>query len=239
MDEGGTEMEREYRKQRKLPGRYVLLVVIIMGNGLLQTVRTEDDMPPWWPAVCAALILWACAWVALSQLRARTRVTADGITRQGPVRARTWAWRDVYDIRVQPVEGGRTALHPQWPAYLYDSDGRRFMLPQLNEWQLDDPFAEVADLRTAAARHRGLTWEQRPEVEERIRRRTVQRKAWRWASIAAALTLGAMVVVLAGEVAVGSPKSPFLLLVCVPLAAFAVLGALLNWFWAVRPPRTP
>ncbi|MEU6199440.1 hypothetical protein [Streptomyces sp. NPDC047061] len=92
--------------------------------------------------------------------------------------ARTWTWQEVYDIRVERVRSEKAgSMYPTWMTYLYDFEGRRYPLPQLTDWQLDDVTTEVAVLRLDAAQYRGPRWEQRHDVEERIVRRTARRKA--------------------------------------------------------------
>lgn len=168
MDKSGVE--REYRKRRKLPQAYLLLVGVVMLNGLIQTGRVQlghdNGLRIWTSAALALLMVATLVRIVLEQYRAHTRVTAAGITVRGAVRSRTWAWQEVYDIRVQPSPRGSGRMAPQWLAYLYDMEGRRVRLPHLDDWQLDDPYAEVSALRLAAAPHRGLTWERRPQVEE-------------------------------------------------------------------------
>ncbi|WP_405871474.1 PH domain-containing protein [Streptomyces sp. NBC_00005] len=240
MDESGVE--REYRKRRKLPQAYLLLVGVVMLNGLIQTGRLQlghdSSLRIWTSGAVALLMVAALVRIVLEQYRAYTRVTAAGITVQGPVRSRTWAWHEVYDIRVQPSPRGSGRMAPQWLAYLYDMEGRRFRLPHLDDWQLDDPYAEVSALCLAAAPHRSLTWERRPHVEEGILRRAVGRKAWTWAAYGTLVVLFAMFLVDLWQIAFGRPEHPFLLFLWVPLASFGVLGAVLQRYWTARPPRS-
>ncbi|MEU9452292.1 PH domain-containing protein [Streptomyces sp. NPDC048277] len=240
MDEGG--IEREYRKRRKEPLGRLLLLGVLLVNGVVQTGRFtaggREGVDRWGPPVFTLLLVVTMARIALEYFRAHTRVTAAGITAQGAVRARTWTWSEVYDIRVEPVPRGSGRMAPQWLTYLYDFEGRRFLLPHLNDWQLADPYTEVADLCLAAAPHRSLTWERRPDVEERIRQGAVRRKAWQWGSYGAVAMMVLMMVVGFGLIVTERYDHPFLLIVCVPLASGAVLGAVLQWYWSIRPPRS-
>jgi hypothetical protein len=177
--------------------------------------------------------------VGLEQFRAHTRVTEAGITAQGPLRSRTWAWHEVYDIRVEHHPRGKGRSAPQWVTRLYDVEGRRFLLPHLDDRQLDDPYAEVSELCLAAAPHRSLSWERQPRVEDLIRRRAARRKGWTWGFNGALLVLLVMFVVGVWQAGTGRPEHDFLELVCVPLAAFAALGAVFSWYWTQRvPPAT-
>ncbi|MGW5655936.1 PH domain-containing protein [Streptomyces humi] len=241
---GDDGVERVYRKRRRVPRAYLGLLGLVLGNAFVQIVRFSGERPgdgagPRWGApVFAVLILVTLVRVALEQYRAYTRVTSAGITARGPLRTRTWAWSDVYDIRVEQAPRGSGRAAPQWLTYLYDHRGRRFLLPHLNDWQLDDPYAEVAELCLAAAPQRSLTWERRPDVEERIRRGAVRRKAWLWGVHGAVATLVMMIVVAVALVIAERADHPFLLIVCVPPAAGVVLAAALQWYWGVRPPRS-
>ncbi|MGW3446242.1 PH domain-containing protein [Streptomyces sp. NPDC001076] len=239
MDEGGVE--REYRRRRKPPLAYLLLPGLLMMNAFIQTSRVSRDGGGvrWGPPVFALLMGLTIARIALDHFRARTRVTAAGITAQGPVRARSWAWSEVYDIRVEQAPRGSGRAAPQWLTYLYDFRGRRFLLPHLNDWQLDDPYAEVAELCLAAAPLRSLTWERRPDVEERILRGALRRRAWAWGSYAAVAVFCLMFVVDIWRVAVGRPDHPFLLMVCVPVASGIAFAVVLDRYWSIRPPRSP
>jgi hypothetical protein len=236
MHDGGVE--REYRKRRKVPRTYLLLLSVVMLNALIQSGRVSDGTQRWIPAVIVLLMVTTVVRIVLEQYRAYTHVTAAGITAQGPVRSRTWAWQEVYDIRVQPAPRGSGRMAPQWITYLYDLEGRRFQLPHLNDWQLDDPYAEVSELCLAAAPYRSLTWERRSEIEERILRRAARRKAWTWAAYGTLIVFFAMLAVDLYRVAVGLPEHMLLLLTCVPLTSLVALGAVLQWYWTTRLPPT-
>ncbi|GAA2480928.1 PH domain-containing protein [Streptomyces longisporus] len=236
-DTGG--IERVYRRRRWPAGPYFILVGVLCLNALIQVGHTVDRPygAGWSAWVFLALVASTVLRVALEQFRAHTRVTAAGITAQGPLRSRTWAWHEVYDIRVEHAPRGSGRTPPQWLTYLYDLEGRRFLLRHLDDWQLADPYAEVSDLCLAAAPYRSLTWERQPHVEERILRRAARRKAWTWAVYGALITFFVMLVLDIGLIATGHPENEFLLFVCVPLACFGILGAVLDRYWTSRPPR--
>ncbi|MER5529666.1 PH domain-containing protein [Streptomyces sp. NPDC002677] len=239
MDEGG--FEREYRKRRRPPGSYFFLLGAVLLNALLQTGRFfgDDGDRHWWgPPFIMLLIAVTLARVLLEQYRAYTRVTSAGITARGPLRTRTWAWSEVYDIRVEPVPPGSGRDGPQWLTYLYDFDGRRFLLRYLDDWQLADPYAEVSELCLAADPQRSLGWQRRPDVEERILRGAVRRKARLWGTYGAVAMMVVMFVVSLALVLTDWADHPFLLIVCVPLASGVALSLVLQWYWSTRPPRS-
>ncbi|MBK6015315.1 hypothetical protein [Streptomyces sp. MBT53] len=164
----------------------------------------------------------AVAWMAITPRWWRTLAGPGGISVHRVVRSRGWAWHDVYDLRVEPHPAQRSA-DAQSLTYLYDTDGRRFLLPHVDDWQLPDLRAEIDELRAVAAVHRGMAWEPRPGVEARIRRRAGHRKAHERAFIGVVLAFFAGLTYLLWEVAVGDGPHPFLLLLCAPLAAYALL----------------
>ncbi|MGW1623390.1 PH domain-containing protein [Streptomyces sp. NPDC002172] len=242
MDKGGVE--REYRRRRKPPLAYLLLPGLLMMNAFIQTSRVSRDGDGggsgfWWgPPALALLMALTVARIALEYFRAHTRVTAAGITAQGPIRARSWTWSEVYDIRVEQAPRGSGRAAPQWLTYLYDFQGRRFLLPHLNDWQVDDPYTEVAELCLAAAPQRSLGWQRRPEVEERILRGAVRRKARLWGTYGALAMMVVMFVVSVALVFTDWADHPFLLIVCAPLASGVALSLVLQWYWSTRLPRS-
>ncbi|WP_181802864.1 PH domain-containing protein [Streptomyces shenzhenensis] len=237
MDEGGVE--REYRKRRKRPWPHLALLGVVFVNALVHLTTDHDEGDfRWAPPLIGLLMAMTLVRILLEQYRARTRVTSAGITAQGPVRARTWAWSEVYDIRVEHAPRGSGREAPQWLTYLYDYQGRRFLLPHLDDWQLDDPYAEVTELCLAAAPHRSLTWERRPDVEERILRGAARRKAWTWGVYGSAVMIAVMTVVSLALVMTGRADHPLLLIGGVPLACGVALGAVLQWYWDAHPPRS-
>jgi len=240
MADSGDGIERVYRRRRKLPWRYLGLVGLVFLNAMFQAWRTWDDpyAPHWGTWLFGLFTLVTIVRICLEQFRAHTRVTAEGVTTQGNLRSRTWAWDEVYDIRVVPAPRGSGGMAPQWPPYLYALQGRRFLLPHIDDWQLDDLHTEVSDLCLAAAPAHSLGWERRPQVEERILRRAARRKAWTWAGNGALIALFAMFVLSIGLVATGRPDNLFLLFVVVPLVSFGVFGVALQWYWSARPPRS-
>ncbi|MFG2371307.1 PH domain-containing protein [Streptomyces sp. NPDC048504] len=221
-DERG--IEREYSRRRKMSrGRFVALC-IVQGNFALQMAR-PDIIPGRYRLLAVALMALLGVWAILTARRGRTTVGADGVTTRGAFRVRRWAWHDIYDLRVETNPGQRRA-DVKSLTYLYDNDGRRARLPHLDDWQLPDLWAEVADLHTASARHRGMTWERRPAVEVRIRERVAHRKAQERAITGALIVFFAGLAYLLWEIFTDADPHPFLLLLCAPLAAYALLAPL-------------
>lgn len=237
-------IEREYRRRRPLPKAVLgvlafYLVIAVRGTFQAFSSPRPDAVVPAWLVATGSVALWVLLTrLVLSEWRARTVVTADGVTVRGAVRTRTRTWHGVHDIRVEPYARDTYGLTPRLLTYLYDTDGRRILLPRFDERQLDDPCAEVADLREAAARHRGRSWEPRPEAEARVRWRAGHRKAWQRANLGAAVVLAAMFALWVWQELFGTaPFRPLTLLVCVPLASLGALAALLHGHWQFRAVR--
>jgi len=232
-DGDGDGIEREYRRWRKASRARIVFMWIIVGNCVFQITR-PDNIPFQYRLLVLALIAALSVWGVLVTLRGLTSVDADGVTVRGAFRERRRAWHDIYDLRVEerPKQGRADA---RWWTWLYDNDGRRLLLPHVDDWQLPDLRAEIDELRALAAAHRGMAWEPRPEVEARIRLRAGHRKAHERAAIGAVLVFFAGLTYLMWEVAVGDETHPFLLLLCVPLAAYALIVTFLRW----RASRAP
>ncbi|KUO20576.1 hypothetical protein [Streptomyces dysideae] len=227
-DMGSCGLKRVYSRQKRLSGHWHFLIAVMVVQFAYQTAR-ESPLPSWVKPTWAVLMLVSFSWLALYPRRARTVVGVDGITVRWIIRERRRAWRDIYDIRVEAnAYAGRH--QPSAFACLYDTDGRRLRLPFLDEMNVEALRTEVADVRAAAARHRGTAWERRPEVEERIRRRAAHRQAWGSAALCAVVVLVGMVVVMAVLFFTADDlPSPLLMFLWIPLASFVLLAALFNW----------
>lgn len=222
-DQENGGIAREYRRTRRVPSQFVLLVIAGVTVSATSVLSLTESGPSAWNGLALALWLVVIGRAVLEQWRARTSVTADGVTVRGALRTRSWAWSDVYGIRVEETKQG----FPRWSGYLYATDGRRVRLPHLDEYQLPDPIAEVADLYATAVRLGLTSPETRPDVEERIERGARRRKAWRRAAVASAVVAVAMFVLDSWMLFTDRPTHSFLLVLCVPLlclpAAFLVL----------------
>ena len=225
-DVGGFGVEREYGRRRKMSQGRLVALWIVQGNFALQMAR-PDSIPAQYKLLAVALMAILGVWAILTVRRGRTTVRADGVATRGAFRVRRWAWHDIYDLRVETNPGQRNS-DVKSLTYLYDNDGRRARLPYLDDWQLPDLWAEVADLHTAAARHRGMSWERRPAVEVRIRERAAHRKARVRAATGTVIVFFAASMYLLWEILADDDPHPFLLLLDAPLAAYALLTPLLR-----------
>ncbi|MGW2701201.1 PH domain-containing protein [Streptomyces sp. NPDC001340] len=235
MDTYDGGIEREYRKRRKPPLFMTLGIGLVGLDGVYHTMQS-GDLPRWVPVSLAALYLVLIARLALYMRRARTLVGARGVTARRALTERSRAWHDIYDIRAERIPNSN-AYADKWITYLYDTDGRRFVLPHMDGRQLDDPPTEVARLREAAARHRGMGWDRRPEVEARIRRRAGHRKAWERAFTGGVIALVCGFLLWVVLLFTKDHPPTFLPFLWLPLGTFALLAALLHWRWESQVPR--
>ncbi|MEV0911622.1 PH domain-containing protein [Streptomyces hokutonensis] len=220
-DGDGRGIEREYRRWTKASRARVLAMWVVIGNCLLQLTR-PDHIPVRYKLLGLAVIASLLVWAGLAMRRGLTSVGADGVTVRGAFRVRSRAWHDIYDLRVEERPKQSRADGRCW-TWLYDNDGRRLLLPNVDDWQLPDPRAEIDELRALAATHCGKVWETRPEVEARIRLRAGRRKAQERAITWALLAFFAGGIYLVWEVNTDGEPHPFLLLLCAPLAVYALL----------------
>lgn len=238
MGDGGCvsgSIEREYGRRRPVPRGWFVCMGVFLLNGVFQLTR-RSGLPAWVELAMVAVMVAVVVLGTLHLRRARTVVGAEGVAVRLGVGVRRRAWHQVYDIRVEANPYKNGMFQPQWITYLYDTDGRRMLLPHLDDLQREAVGTEVAELRAVAAPHRGMAWDRRPEVEARIRRRAGHRRAW-WRAYVGALLVGlGMLGVLIVQLIGGERPRPALLLLYIPLASFAALATFLNWRWESQVP---
>ncbi|MFF4271231.1 PH domain-containing protein [Streptomyces sp. NPDC001536] len=226
----GLEVEREYRKRRKIPGRFIVIVGCLLLNPLVRVAETSNSLPLWVRVGFLLAAVLAAGWMVLRLRRSCTLVTTDGITVRGAFAERHRAWHDIYDLRVEPLPRGANYTGQNFVTYLYLKDGRRHGLPHVDDRQLADPWSEVAGLLGAAGRHRGAPFEPRPAVEALIRKRAARARAWVRAFYGAFIVFmcdfllwGVLMATTNGE------PSLILYILYAPLAAFVLLAVLQLW----------
>ncbi|QNP71866.1 PH domain-containing protein [Streptomyces roseirectus] len=207
-------IERTYRGGRALPLPDVLLLLAIAF-----LVAPAGDEPTLRELPYLVLGLAAGAYLLLDRFRARTTVSASGITVQGPLRTRHVPWADVQDLRI-PADGFRTRWQARFPVHLYDTNGASLRLPHFDERQLASVFDELDDV-VGAAGQLGL-WERR-EPDERVARGERRRAAWTRASHGAVLALAVTIGLAVLSLLLDGPSFAIDLIVPVPLVVLAVL----------------
>lgn len=226
-------IQREYRRRRGIPPTFLTLLVaavLVSANALYAMASLG---PSGWDMLAVAAWGAVAGRVLLEQFRARTSVTADGVTVRGAIRTRSWAWSEIYGIRVE--ESRRST--PRWSGYLYATDGRRARLPHLDEYQLGDPIGEVADLCATALRLGLTSLETRPEVEDRIARGARRRKAWQRAAVASLVVAALMFALNTWLIFTNRPTHSLLLIGGVPLVCLPVFFLVADRFGEERHRR--
>ncbi|MEU5321697.1 hypothetical protein AB0G67_33825 [Streptomyces sp. NPDC021056] len=146
----GGDIIREYRRRGpawKAAAAVALFFAAGVGEVLLNGV-------PLWPAVAlVTVLLLSNGWMALALLRARTVVRPGGITSYSAVRVRKWTWHDIQDLRVENAPQDSSL---RFITCLYDSAGRRTVLPFVNDRCVTDVHAETEFLRGVLAGGRGV-----------------------------------------------------------------------------------
>ncbi|MDQ0600741.1 hypothetical protein QF037_005086 [Streptomyces canus] len=146
----GGDIIREYRRQGpawKPLGAVALFFAAGVGEVLLNGV-------PFRPAVAlVTVLLLSNGWMAIALLRARTVVRPGGITSYSALRVRKWTWHDIQDLRVEnaPQESSLRFI-----TCLYETVGRRTVLPFVNDRCVTDLHAETEFLRGVLAGGRGV-----------------------------------------------------------------------------------
>ncbi|MDX2601338.1 PH domain-containing protein [Streptomyces caniscabiei] len=228
-----NDIDREYRRRR---GIHPALLVTMVAAALIIAMSVNSMLtlgPSSGSAMAVAAWLFVATRAALEQFRARTSVTAEGVTVRGAIRTRSWAWSEIYGIRVEDNRWGS----PRWSGYLYASDGTRVRLLHVDEYQLTDPIAEIADLGATALRLGLTSMDPRPEVEERIARGARRRKAWQRTAVASGVVLAGAFVVDGWLLFTERPTHTYLLLLGVPLVCVPFLFLVLDGFGERRHRR--
>jgi hypothetical protein len=232
QDSGG--IAREYRRTRRMPPQAALTMTAGVLVGAISVFAMTESRASVEHGFALAVWTVLVVRMMLEQWRARTSVTADGVTVRGALRTRTWAWSDIYRIRVEDDKQG----FPRWSGYLYALDGRRARLPHIDEYQMPDPIAEVADLYATAVRLGLVSPQTRPDVEVRIERGARRRTARRRSGVVALVVAAAMFVLDGWLLFTDRPTHTFLLVMCVPLICQPLAFLALDRVGEVRAART-
>jgi PH (Pleckstrin Homology) domain-containing protein len=228
-----SETVREYRRTRKSPGQLgrvlplVLLPLIYVAQGL----RRGDSLARVSSFALLVLVAAAVPWLLYSIRRSRTRVDASGITLHGTFRVRRIPWSEIYELDVRKTPKGEAAS-----AFIGTMNGRRHLLPQVNEWQVDELRAEVAALRKIGTRHGARIGKQVPAVEEILRRRAGRSHSASRAVLRATAAWGVMFAVWVVLQLTGLGPFTYLLLLWGPIAAFVCF---IGYSWQHWEPHVP
>jgi hypothetical protein len=209
----------EYRLRRWPPLRRLIIIPFWL---FIAFLHATSPMPLSATDVAISVILPVfIIYLALREVRGRTLLGPDGITAKGALRVRRIAWADIHDIRPEPSKD-----RPLWVVRVYDRSGRRFVLPHVNNEQVDDP-AEVEAIIDAWKARRGPDWAPLPGTEAAIALQAARRKAWMRAGIVGVVV---MVATFVASIALvfKDVDVPEYVMWALPAAVFGVTGAVLT-----------
>ncbi|MER7665436.1 hypothetical protein [Streptomyces sp. NPDC096193] len=157
----------EYRRHK---GRAVAFVVpafmgVIAAAGALVL---GGRVPLWISVVVISLVVILAVWVLAALIRAVTVVHRDHILIRTAFWTKRVAWSDVQGLQIERIPSAEQHDLPQWVVALYDSDGRRFWLPHLNERELGKVGDELYALRDLWEEQRGQSWTAAPGIADKM-----------------------------------------------------------------------
>lgn len=139
--------------------------------GVLLVVRLalDEDVPAFVPVAVGALFAALILFAVRAGTGSATIVDGDRITIRNAFSSHATPWPDVQGIEIEINPGaGRGA--PDLIVVLYDAEGRRRILPQLNEKNLPDLEGEVEALREVWMLRRGEDWAPVGKAADKIAR---------------------------------------------------------------------
>ncbi|MEU6275285.1 PH domain-containing protein [Streptomyces populi] len=176
MGTGYEGLPREYRISRSR--RLTILTVLVTGTvSVAKGLLKLDGLPT--SFTYPFLVAWAAlmGWLFYTTLRSSTTADLEAIHVRGVFRQRLLAWQDIQDIRAEgnPAAARRVSA-PEVLVYAYGRDGRRMLLPFLDNLHVDVG-REVGVLREAWEELRGADWAPNVEAAVRIDRGAARRGA--------------------------------------------------------------
>lgn len=168
----GVTLPRRYRAKPRNWGLGVLLFASI-GLVLLK-VGLDTSMPGWGIALLGVLLAAFGAGALYVRTRCFATVDRKGIILRRTFRVRRFAWDDIHDIRTVNVALRERGIAPGIFAYVYRTDGRRVLLPFLDDNEMTDVEQEVEGLRFLLAEYRRADWAPDPRAEPRIARQAAR-----------------------------------------------------------------
>ncbi|MFD9355583.1 PH domain-containing protein [Streptomyces sp. NPDC060031] len=164
-------------------------------------MATAERLPVWFRVTAFVLPTAFVAFAAYARPRRFTALDREGISVRGPLRVRRLPWAELRDVRAESVrERLQTAGAPRVQAYVYLADGKRVLLPCVDDVELVAARTEVAFIRSVWAELRGPGWQPDPDAQVRIARAVARRErrlralsGWP-GRLAAAAVVGASIV---------------------------------------------
>ncbi|MGW7438903.1 PH domain-containing protein [Streptomyces sp. NPDC054849] len=187
-------LPREYRHDRR---HSTAVIVLLVGKlVLLGILSLELPWPGWLKGLILALFAAFVALAIAARPRQFTRVDGQGVTRCNGLGVRRLAWSELHDIRTvtvpQPNAGASIVT------YAYLGDGRRLLLPCVDDEELPDAEREALVLRSLLEELRGADWTPDAQAEARIARQNARWERLYRPSTAWWIGGGIVVAIMAG-----------------------------------------
>lgn len=183
------------RHYRTRPGnRRFLSILAVAFAAFFLTTWLDVPRPGWMKLSITVLMSGAVGFGLYARSRRFTAVDGEGISVSKGIGVRRLAWDDLHDIRVVAVPQSSGGVGPRTTAYAYRADGRRVLLPCVDDLELVAVEREVSGLRSLLERQRRADWVPVPGAEARIGRQTAcGERAYRWCSGWRSILIGAVI----------------------------------------------
>lgn len=170
MKQGAEVFRRTYRPSA--PKRFYVVVVYTMATTSLVLRMALDGAVPLFVTIPVALLFVALlVMLAMAMFGSKTVADENGVTIRPVFGTRSLPWSDVQGIEIHTnPNAAAPGRQPRFIAVVYDTAGRRFMLPHMTERTVPGLEQEVATLRAVWAARRGGDWAPAPAVVDRITR---------------------------------------------------------------------
>lgn len=148
---------REYRIR---PGRTTALMVSsgVAAVSALLPMWVIEDVPGWVSLTVTLLLVGFLGWMIHGSRRLATVADLKGIEVRGFFRRRRLSWEEIQEIHAAPHPGALAESNaPSLVTYAYDKDGRRRLLPYIDDIHVD-VVREVHLLNAIWEELRGEEW---------------------------------------------------------------------------------
>ncbi|MEU1519440.1 PH domain-containing protein [Streptomyces sp. NPDC005811] len=175
--------------------RALLWAIALSTAGMLVVVLPPDELPASFKFSVLIAGMGLMGWLFYATLRCSTAADIKAIHVRGIARWRRLAWEDIQDIRAEANPGaGMQSGAPGVLVYAYDRDGRKVLLPFLDDQHVNVE-RELGVLLGAWEELRGEDWAPSPEAAVVIDRRNARQRAV-WAGLSAVMIAFIPLVVL-------------------------------------------
>ncbi|WP_407838606.1 PH domain-containing protein [Streptomyces sp. DSM 116496] len=156
-------LPREYRTRAGSGAGAFVGMGLVWVWGCYQSA-TADRLPPWWRLGLPVLTALFIAFVAYTRPRRFTALDERGIAVRNLLRVRRVEWAELHDIRAEawPEKARAIPGTPRVRAYAYLRDGKRIVLPCVDDREVEAVRTEVALIRSVWTALRGPGWHPDP-----------------------------------------------------------------------------